>query len=131
MQARDIGLITLGGVATAVLIGLFLWVFRSNKRTTLQGGADERRYKRLCLVKADWCPHCKAIVPIFKKLRKIYPHTFAVIDGPSMGVDFLRRNRIKAYPMMGVLDTRTKQLTGLRVASRNEKVIVAAAAELL
>jgi thiol-disulfide isomerase/thioredoxin len=132
MQGRDVGLVLLGGVSAVVVVALFFWISRSNQRTQLQGGSnDERKYRRLCLIKADWCPHCKRIIPVFEKLRKMHPHTFAIIDGPSQGADFLRRNRISAYPMMGVFDTRTKQITHLRVAQRSAKAIVSAAAELL
>lgn len=136
MQRRDVGLVLLGGVAAVVIVAVCFWISRSrsNQPTALQGGSNEkieRKYRRLCLIKADWCPHCKAIIPVFEKLSKVHPHTFAIIDGPSQGPDFLRRNRIRAYPMMGVFDTRTEQITHLRVAPKSARAIVSAAAELL
>lgn len=92
-------------VVILIVVGWLIWR-RSKASYQIAMKPDEPSLpseKQVCLVKADWCGHCKKMIPIFEQLMSEDPDKYIVIDGPSRK-DWLRENNIRAFPAIGIIE---------------------------
>lgn len=94
-----------GATVLALLCGVGWWCFRKPATTPVPVYLNGGSATKVQLIKAQWCPHCKSMTPIFEELMKHTPSKYEVIDGPKKGSQWLKANGINAYPAIRLYRT--------------------------
>ena len=101
-----------GGGLICLVVLVALIIFQSTEARTsslLQAGS-----LKTALVKANWCSHCRKMIPQMQKLVSLYPSKYIIIDGPKKGKEWLRSNNIKAYPAVGQYNAQNDTISNIK-----------------
>jgi len=81
----------------AKYLKLKLEMNKNNNAFVMSGGGNDD--KQICLFKADWCPHCRSIKPIWEELKKENKDKikFITYDSDKHAKEIKTYN-IKGYP---------------------------------
>lgn len=99
-------------VVALALAALFLLSMVSPKEGFASGGGEGAN--TLTLYYADWCPHCKAVKPVFEKLKKEAP---IKVKGQMVFIDMAEADKdaakmkaagVKGFPTIKMEDDKGK-----------------------
>lgn len=114
-------------LATVVILvlacGVGWWCFRRPSSPVIRLAQVGKPPYKVQLIKANWCPHCRSMVPIFQELIKQSPSTYEIVDGPAKGGAWLKKNNIQAYPAIRLYRTDNSKPTIMYGAKTKQQIL--------
>lgn len=99
-----------GLICLVVVVGLIIFQStQAGSSSLLQAGST-----KTALVKANWCKHCRKMIPQMQKLARKYPSKYIIIDGPQKGKQWLSKNNVKAYPAVAQYNSQNDTVSNIK-----------------
>lgn len=95
----------------------------SKKQITSKSQSQQKSNSNIkfTLIKMKGCGGCNALMPTIRQLQTQYNVDVHLVEGPSMGMQWLRQNKIEYYPTMCFMDITSNKV--VRKYSGNSRSI--------